>query len=102
MHQAPQIPKIAELSWSGTPSGATHTYSMSVDQQTSAFATVSSSTDITLSRGHYYAIALIDCTVTTKDIKLEITDLVSVTNINNNSFPQYASQTRAEIWRFEG
>jgi hypothetical protein len=52
--------------------------------------------------GDEIAIALIDCTAATKDIKLEITDLVSVTNINNNSFPEYASQTRAEIWRFEG
>jgi len=72
MHQAPQVPKIAELSWSGTPTAATFTYSMSVDQQTSAFATVSSGTDITLSRGHYYAIAYIDFTRTASTTNNEI------------------------------
>lgn len=62
MYQAPQAPAIAELTWSGTPSAATHTYSMSIDQQTSPFVTVSSGTDITLGPGHYYAIAYIDFT----------------------------------------
>jgi len=62
MYQAPQKPDIAELTWSGTPTAAAFTYSMSVDQQTSSFATVSSGTDIDLPAGHYYAIAYIDFT----------------------------------------
>lgn len=62
MYKAPQAPQVAELSWSGTPSAATHTYSMSIDQQTTSFATVTSGTDIDLPAGQYYAIAYPDYT----------------------------------------
>ena len=62
MYKSSQSPQIAELSWSGTPTGATFTYSMSIDQQTTAFATVTSGTDIDLPPGHYYAIAYPDYT----------------------------------------
>lgn len=62
MYKAPRKIKAAFLSWSGTPTGATHTYDFSVDSQTESFVTVSSSTDITLGSGAYYAIAYPDYT----------------------------------------
>jgi len=62
MYKSPQAPQMAELSWSGTPSAAAYTYSMSVDQQSSSFLSVSSGTDIDLPAGHYYAIAYPDYT----------------------------------------
>ena len=62
MYKSPQTPQVAELSWSGTPSASSYTYAMSIDQQTSVFATVSSGTDIDLPAGHYYAIAYPDYT----------------------------------------
>ena len=72
MYQAPQAPKLAELSWSGTPSGQTFTYSMAVEQQTSSFLSVSSNTNISLGRGHYYAIAYIDFTRVSASVNNEI------------------------------
>ena len=62
MYKAPRAPAIAELTWSGTPSAAAFTYSFSVDQASTSFLTVTSGTDINLSRGHYYAIAYPDYT----------------------------------------
>ena len=49
--------------------------------------------------GDEIAICLVDCTSGAKDIKLEITEMGNVLNINNTLYPTYASQTRAEIWR---
>lgn len=62
MYKSPQTPQVAELSWSGTPSASSYTYAMSIDQQTSSFATVTSGTDIDLPAGQYYAIAYPDYT----------------------------------------
>ena len=49
--------------------------------------------------GDEIAIALIDCTSSAKDIKLVITELGNVNTLNNDLYPAYAPQTRAEIWR---
>jgi hypothetical protein len=62
MYKAPQIPQIAELTYSGTPTSIFYTYTFSVDQQTENFLSVSSSTNIDLPSGHYYAIAYPDYT----------------------------------------
>ena len=62
MYKAPKKPQITELTWSGTPSAASFTYSMSIDQETESFATVSSGTDIDLPAGHYYAVSYSDYT----------------------------------------
>ena len=62
MYKAPRKIKAAFLSWSGTPTGATHTYDCSVDSETESFVTVASSTNITLGSGAYYVIAYPDYT----------------------------------------
>jgi hypothetical protein len=62
MYKAPQSPQIAELTWSGSATTTPFTYSVSIDQQTTSFLTVTSGTDIDLPSGHYYAIAYPDYT----------------------------------------
>lgn len=62
MYKAPQKPQVAELSWSGSATTTPYTYSVSIDQQSSSFLSVSSGTDISLPLGHYYAIAYPDYT----------------------------------------
>jgi|DEB0MinimDraft_10_1074344.scaffolds.fasta_scaffold01736_2 hypothetical protein len=64
MYKSPQAPQIAELRYSGTPTGATFTYSITVLQQTESFLSVSSGTDIDLPAGHYYAVSYPDFTRT--------------------------------------
>jgi hypothetical protein len=72
MYKSPQSPKVAELSWSGTPSAASYTYSMSIDQQTASFVSISSGTDINLGSGHYYVVAYPDYTRANSTIRNQI------------------------------
>lgn len=63
---------MAELTFSGTPTTQNYTYTISIDQQTESFLSVSSSTDIDLPAGHYYAIAYPDYTRTSASINNSI------------------------------
>ena len=62
MYKAPQVPQMAELTFSGTPAAQNYTYTFVINQQTQNFLSISSSTDIDLPSGHYYAIAYPDYT----------------------------------------
>ncbi len=72
MYKAPQSPKVAELTYSGTPNAQSYTYTMTINQQTTNFLSVSSNTDIVLSAGQYYAIAYPDFTRTASSRRNQI------------------------------
>ena len=72
MYKAPQSPMVAELTYSGTPGAQSYTYTMTINQQTTSFLSVSSSTNINLPSGQYYAIAYPDFTRTAASIRNQI------------------------------
>ena len=83
MYKSPQSPQVAELTYSGTPSAQSYTYTMTVNQQTTSFLSVSSSTDISLPAGQYYAIAYPDFTRTQTSRANEIHWFVDGTQIGS-------------------